>query len=192
MTSPRATRLRAIRTRLALAAPLQMAFSDGCWMLEWRDPVTQDQCAMASFAQDIPHDQVHVLAAAQPDGAFLLTLLDEAFHTIRKLKAQNNQAPQSTQQSGAQATAASRVEPQKNYTAEATMKCADPQFIAYLADLGLLGEDPEETAIAEALRQALKIKSRSELNAAGRWLAMRQDFEDWKRGNNQEPERMRA
>tara|TARA_R110002167_G_scaffold160818_1_gene356952 strand:- start:62 stop:640 length:579 start_codon:yes stop_codon:yes gene_type:complete len=187
--SPRETRLRAIRTRMTLAAPLQMAFSDGCWMLEWRDPVTQERGAMASFAQDIPHDQVHVLAAAQPDGAFLLELLDEAFATIRQIKAKNSQQP------GAPATAAGpRSDPQKNYSAEAAMKCADPQFIAYLADLGLLGEDPEETAITEALRQALKIKSRSELNAAGRWLAFRQDFEDWKRGGNQEPEteRMRA
>ena len=44
-----------------------------------------------------------------------------------------------------------------------------------------LGADANKDAIAEALRRALKVRSRSELNAAGRWLQLRAEFEAWQR-----------
>ena len=68
-----------------------------------------------------------------------------------------------------------------DFAAECGMKCAEPTFRAYLVDKHGLAPDATDDDVRDCVRKALKIKSRSELNAAGRWFAMRAAFQLWER-----------
>lgn len=73
------------------------------------------------------------------------------------------------------------AKPTGDFAAECSMKCGEAAFRAYLVEKHGLPPDATDDDVAELVRKALKIKSRSELNAAGRWFAMRTEFQLWER-----------
>lgn len=77
----------------------------------------------------------------------------------------------------------------KNFATEASMKCAEVAFQAYLRERYANDDDgdlSDSAASAAVLRRALGIGSRKDLNtdpdAAARWRDMRADFGEWMRG----------
>lgn len=168
-----AKRLRGFRQAVETGADLNMFFSGGESGLEWKDPITGEPTTMAIFAADIPFEQMEILACARPMLRDALAIIDHCFAIIRDMKTSRPPAQTPAPQTGA------KIEAAKDYTAEACMKCTDPQFIAFLGDLGLIEDSADSDAVTDALRKTLKIKSRAELNAAGRWLTLKNDFRDW-------------
>lgn len=73
------------------------------------------------------------------------------------------------------------AKPTGDFAAECGMKCAEATFRAFLVDKHGLAPDATDDDVAELVRKTLKIKSRSELNAASRWFAMRAEFQLWER-----------
>jgi hypothetical protein len=68
-----------------------------------------------------------------------------------------------------------------DFAAECGMKCDEAAFRAFLVEKHGLAPDATDDDVSDCVRKALKIKSRSELNAAGRWFAMRAEFQLWER-----------
>ena len=162
-----ADRLRAIRIRREHAPRMQMGAADDLLQL-LADEIAEPDKILATFVPEASSDWVQFLASAPADIAFLLSLIERAKQRIRALETQAS-APAS----------GTRVDRTADYAAEAAMKCEHKGFARFIIERCGLGDDADKDAIAEALRRLLKISSRSELNAAGRWLQLRAEFEAW-------------
>lgn len=169
--SPDAERLRRIRARLDHAPhDVQMAHSGGTFHLLSKSVLASDGM-LASFTPEAPADWPSFFAEAPDDIVFLLALIDRATRRIRSIEASQAPSQPHTQ----------RVDQQADYAAEAAMKCGHKAFGRFLIERCGLDQDAGDDAIAQALRDALKIRSRAELNAAGRWLQLRAEYGDWTR-----------
>ena len=73
----------------------------------------------------------------------------------------------------------------KNFAAEAAIKCGEPAFKKFLIERHGLESPASDERTAQKLRSLLNIGSRAELNkddaAAAAWKALRGDFDAWKR-----------
>ena len=157
-------RLDHIRGRLETAWELNFVFAGGP-TLEMVDPHTGERNIMARFELDVPGDQVEILARYRDDVGFLLQLLFESFARIR------NSQPN-------QVDTASHGEP-KNYAAQASILCGKQAYQKYLQECHGLADDADKEAIEEAQRLAIGIKSKTELNAAAKWLEHYAEFTAW-------------
>lgn len=165
--------VRTVRASLAdIPTGLRCIFVDGDAFLAADDDVLGPDAIIATFAPELSQFSAIAIARAAGDVEYLLTLVDRA---AKKIKAMNNGSPSS------ESSRRSRVAPGADYAAEAAMKCDTPRFREYLTVRHDMPADADKDAVAEALRKALKIKSRGELNAAGRWLKLRDDFDAWMR-----------
>ena len=174
MTTPtdRETRnrmLAKIRQRAADADEINLFYDNGPG-LEWLDPIDGERKEICRFDGCVPADQIELTARYRDDVRFLLELLDNAFAVIRK-----RQLPPPSNDRRRPADDGSR-----DYAAEASMACANANYAEFLKAMHGLdagATDPED--IQEAQRNALKIKSKSELNAHARWIRHRNQFKTW-------------
>lgn len=113
------------------------------------------------------------------DIGFLIGLLDRSFAEVKRLQGLLEVEGRDP-----------KTGVEKDYAAEAAMKCADVQFQQFLIghpDLGVAGAPNESATPAEAaairLRALCSVKSRSAFNddaaARTRWLWLRNDFHGW-------------
>lgn len=109
------------------------------------------------------------LAGAADTVRYLLGIVDRAVAAMRTAK--EKPEPPS--------------DPDKQYAAEAAMKCAEPAFKAFLAAEHGLERPLTDDRCAQKVRTLCGVTSRSELNTPGRaadaWRQLRRDFEAWKR-----------
>lgn len=118
-------------------------------------------------------EETDFVASAPEMVSFLLRLVDRAIQSAR-----GTQRPQQYQ-----VRRAPRRE--KDFSAEAAMKCDEPAFKVFLEEMHGLEKPLTSDRAAQRLRSLLNIKSRKELNensaAAERWQDFRAAFEAWKR-----------
>lgn len=73
---------------------------------------------------------------------------------------------------------------EKNYAANAAISVKEPSFWRFLEANTAGGPVRTATAADTRLKSVLSIKSKNQLNddalAAGRWLSLRRDYENWK------------
>jgi hypothetical protein len=73
----------------------------------------------------------------------------------------------------------------KNFAAEASMKCQEPAFMAFLCECHGLERPLSPQKAAQKLRSLCGVGSRRDLNndatAAARWKKLRDEFEAWRR-----------
>lgn len=194
----RAMRLDAIRRRHAAAhGGLAMAVEGREYQLHGREPVSGEDGVLVRYEPHADPALVEFHAGAHEDVAFLLDILHQAFARIRDLTSEGKEPAEGArpngrpspceapaQASGEAATGRERQTDRKDYAAEASIKLTQPAFVAYLvAHHGLEHDAPHEFA-AGALRNALGIASRRDLNtdptAAARWRDMKADFDAWR------------
>lgn len=156
-------RLAAIRRR-HFAAPTDWSrreTSDGS-MLYARIIPPEPPIGLVQFTGDCGDETIELLLYAHEDEGFLLELLDEAFRVIRQLRGKQ-QKP-------------------KDYAAECAMKCGEPAFQRFLAEMHGLDRQNKDSA-ASRVRSILMIESRTEINtnpaAAEGWIKLRDQFNDW-------------
>lgn len=160
-------RLQSIREDIAAVAPgLWSRAADGDGELILANGPMGEIWTVARLDPGATDAEVRLLAGAVDNMRFLLGLVDRA---IAALKPKPTPAPAT----------------EKNYAAEAAMKCAEPAFKAFLeAEHGL--ERPlTDDRCAQKVRTLCGVTSRSELKSPGRaaeaWQQLRGDFEAWKR-----------
>lgn len=100
----------------------------------------------------------------------LLLLLSEAFRVIRELKRELAQAQETKS---------------KDYAAECAMKCNEASFGLFLQERHQLQPPITAESVTTAVKHALKVRSRKELNnnaaAAHRWTDLRSEYDAWRR-----------
>ncbi|WP_157928768.1 hypothetical protein [Pararhizobium haloflavum] len=196
----RERRLQQIDRRIAGGhGGLTLAFTSDRYELHGRDPITREDGCLARYEAHADVGLVDMHASAHEDLTFLRELLAEAFSKIRDLQQQISRTaahaegasasprPSQCEVSCAGQCAALHGREEKahpDYSAEAAMKCSDSAFVAYLvAEHGLEQDAPPEF-VAGALRNALGIASRKDLNtdpaAATRWRDLKADFDAWR------------
>ncbi|MEX3008972.1 hypothetical protein [Hoeflea sp. TYP-13] len=181
----RQQRLAGIRARYEAAAEISFVYSGGP-TLEFTDPATGQREIMATFAADVPPDQVEQLARYRDDLGDMLNLFAEACAEIRRLKGNaTDRSPPDFSAAPAQArrdsAGAAVSEKPKDYAAQAAMMCDRPAYRRFLEEHHGLAEGADPDAVREAQRKAVKIRSKADLNAAGRWLKHLTEFELWQR-----------
>jgi len=139
-----------------------------------RDELTGQFTPIATIARGCPSDDEEILCNALDWLRALLLLNDEAFKIIRE---RNRQIAELQAKLDNRARAA-------DFAAECAMKCDDPLFRRYMAEVHQ-ADTSDTTRMISRLRSVLMIKSRGELNAdpqaAERWKDLRGRFEAWKR-----------
>jgi len=150
---------------------------------------------LMTFAPSSDPTEAMVIWKAREDLEFLLSMLDQAFAEVRRLKRFDAAGAADRPRDGGGRIDGGRNdgprdetgvhgEP-KDYAAEAAMKCADPQFQQFLAERSDQKLPRNADDAAHMLRQALDIKSRAELNRdrykARLWRELRADFAGWLR-----------
>ena len=143
--------------------------------------------ALCSFGMGATVFEKELVRDAALDLVFVLDQLAIAGQMIRDLRSA------SRAQCGSARTGfppADDERPSKDYSAEASMKCAEPGFQNWLRDYHATDDDgdlSDSAAAAAVLRRLLKIESRRQLNtdpdAAQRWRDLRADFQAWGRGD---------
>ncbi|WP_157928852.1 hypothetical protein [Pararhizobium haloflavum] len=191
----RERRLQQIDRRIAGGhGGLTLAFTSDRYELHGRDPISREDGCLARYEAHADVGLVDMHASAHEDLTFLRQLLAEAFGKIRDLQTEiarlaaagANRRPPDHSAAPAQASdeAACGRERQPDYSAEAAMKCSDAAFVAYLVAKHSLEQDAPPEFVAGALRNALGIASRKELNtdpaAATRWRDLKADFDAWR------------
>ncbi len=172
--SAEAIELRRIRTKLAALDGAQW-FRSTDERGEFVEAKTRhgELNEIARFHPGTLAEEKDFVASAPEMVAFLLRLVDRAIQSAR-----GNQRPQQHQARRAQKR-------EKDFAAEAAMKCDDPVFKAFLEERHGLERPLTSDRAAQRLRSILNIRSRKELNessdAAERWLDLRGAFEAWKR-----------
>lgn len=118
---------------------------------------------------------------------FLLGLVDRAIARLKRQQAADRPPPE---RSGAPAQASGEAASgrERNYSAEAAIKCGEPAFKAWLEEAHGLERPLTDDRCAQKLRSLLGVTSRAELNndaaAAERWRRLRDEFQTWrKRGS---------
>lgn len=164
MTSPPPISLDRLRAELDVAREWTVAWQGSSATLE---AVGDDgeRLVLAEFREATPDEQM-VIARAPEALRQLLAVVDRASREIRRAQREGFIA-------------------QKDYPAEAAMKCAEPVFRAFLAERAGEPVPPDAEAAAVLQRRLLGVRSRRELKndgeAAARWAAMRSDFLEWQR-----------
>jgi len=133
---------------------------------------------LVNFGPEVSWWEAEFVREARHDLEFVLDLLTDAGRTIREQrKSMDRIMPPDD---------GARV---KNLAAEASMKCGEAGFQAYLKARHATDDDgdlSDSACAAAVLRRALSIESRKDLNidpdAASRWRDMRADFGEWMRG----------
>jgi hypothetical protein len=187
--SGEAARLSSIREQLAAIEPGEWVIAsarnpDGGdrLFIETTGPMGEIS-EIATFHADASTEEMQFAAGAPGNVRFLLGLVDRA---IASAKRGSGRSPR------ADAGAPAQGQPQsgdpareRNYAAEAAMKCAEPAFKKFLMERHGLESPATDERAAQKLRSLLGVTSRAELNhdddAAARWKALRADFENWKR-----------
>ncbi len=166
-------RLASIRDRLAAIAPARWALAhdaDGAFV-EAHGPMGE-LLPVARFHPGASTDEMAFCAEAPETVTWLVGLVDRATRRIREL-------------TGQASTAGKPAKPDKDYAAEAAMKCAEPAFKRFLAERHGLDSPATDERVAQHLRGILGVTSRRELNhadaAASRWVQLRGEFEAWRR-----------
>lgn len=180
------TRLDHIRERLAVVSRDRWSHEfrdDGNHIIVTRAVIDRDgrkagdeaPVVLCSFGPEAAWQEAELVREARHDLEFVLDLLTDAGRTIRDLRARLDRV--------LSADDGARV---KNLAAEASMKCGEPAFQAYLKERHASDDDgdlADSAAAAAVLRRALAIGSRKDLNtdpeAASRWRDMRADFQAW-------------
>ncbi|MDF1606972.1 hypothetical protein PZ897_02145 [Hoeflea sp. YIM 152468] len=131
--------------------------------------------ALCSFGPDASWFEKEFVREARSDLAFVLDQLTAAGRLIREQRARLDRV--------APPAGPARV---KNLAAEASIKCGEPGFQAWLRLHHATDDDgdlADSATAAAVLRRALAIESRSQLNtdpdAAGRWREMRAEYSAW-------------
>ncbi|MEN5277327.1 hypothetical protein ABE527_10280 [Brucella sp. TWI432] len=128
---------------------------------------------IARFHPGTLQEEIDFVVSAPEMVSFLLRLVDRAIKSAR-----NNQEPQQQQ-------TRRQHKREKDFAAEAAMKCDDAVFRAFLEERHGLERPLTPDRAAQRLRSILNIKTRKELNessaAAERWQDFRAAFEVWKR-----------
>lgn len=125
---------------------------------------------LAVLSQTITHWQRRALLNAPAHLRFLLGLVHRCAGRVKTLEAELNRF---------------RPPParQKDYAAEAAMKCETKAFRRYLIDAHGLPDMADAERTNTRLRTLLMIESRGELNtdpaAQARWKSLKRDFEAW-------------
>jgi hypothetical protein len=168
--------LTRIRRSLAEAPTDWKIESDGEQIRLIASPPAGDNCGEADDpfpstyavleSRDMP--AALFLAYAWGDITFLLDLLDRAAAAFK------NRRP-----APAGLATATKVDPAKNYASQCAIACGDEKFRKFLARHFDLTGAPDSDETAHLLRHALGIASRSELNAAGQWLALNHEYQQW-------------
>jgi hypothetical protein len=172
-------RLARIRDLLAGIAPgewTRVHDAEGCFV-EAKTPRGM-LLPIARLDPGASEDEIAFIVDAPSTVRFLLKLVDRAIDHVRKAQPD----PPGNRPAGPVA------DMRKNYAAEASMKCSEPQFLTFLEQQHGLARPLTQARAIQKLRSLLGIDSRKELNmddqAAARWKAMRGDFENWKRTGN--------
>lgn len=126
---------------------------------------------IARFHPGALPEEIDFVVGAPEMVAFLLRLVDRAIAKARK------DAPRKKNQNR-----------NKDFAAEAAMKCDDAAFKVFLKEKHGLERPLTAERAAQKLRTILGITSRSELNkddaAADRWRSLRASFEAWRKVGN--------
>ena len=161
------TLLSEIRETSSLAGDWQEHYSVEASRFELLPSSTRDAEPIATITEACGFHERQLLRHAPRYIAALLCLLAAAFAEINRLRAKYEP-------------------PQKDYAAEAAMKCNDHLFRRYMIERHDLGDAADQERIVSRLRTVLRIRSRGELNkdpaAAERWVRMKADFEQWRNG----------
>lgn len=167
-----AMELRKIRGRLDALAGAQWFRSadDRGQFVEARTAVGELN-EIARFHPGALPEEIDFVVGAPEMVAFLLQLVDRAIAKARKdVPRQKNQNRN------------------KDFAAEAAMKCDDAAFNVFLEEKHGLERPLTADRVAQKLRTILGITSRSELNkddaAADRWRSLRASFEAWRKVGN--------
>jgi hypothetical protein len=179
-----AARLSSIREQLVAIEPAEwvLASAGERLFIEAAGPMGE-RAEIASFHPGASTEEMQFAAGAPGIVRFLLGLVDRAIAAARR--GSDRSLP-------ADAGAAAECQPhnggaarERNYAAEAAMKCAEPAFKKFLMERHGLESPATDERTAQKLRSILGVTSRADLNhdvgAAGRWKALRGDFEDWRR-----------
>ena len=172
--SAEAIQLRRIREKFAAleGAEWQFACEGSVAFVEaktWNGELNK----IATFHPGALPEEKDFVASAPEMVSFLLRLLDRAIQSARR---NQKSKPHRRQQ---------KSKPEKDFAAEAAMKCDEPAFKVFLEEVHGLERPLTSDRAAQRLRSILNIKSRKELNesssAAERWQDFRAAFEAWKR-----------
>lgn len=179
--SPDAMRLRAVRASIAAIEPGEWTNVHDAtgYFIEARGPMGELMPVCRFDAMATP-DEMGFVTDAPATVRFLLRLLDRAWARLREvdpaLRERRHQRDEP------------RGEPQagpKDFAAEASMKCSEPAFLAFLEEVHGLERPLTPDRAAQKLRSICGVTSRKELNEGGRaadaWRALRDDFQAWKR-----------
>ncbi|MCP5036570.1 MAG: hypothetical protein GY945_03105 [Rhodobacteraceae bacterium] len=188
--SERAT-LNRIRNRITHAPHgWQLEPGDHNFSLKANPANNNDDPFPITFATVANHDfeVAEFLFSAHGDIVFLLGLVDRAIAKIKNGH-EHSSGNEAKPEASAEAARVSRaragpaqagiaVSANKDYAAQAAIACTKPAFVKFLGQrFGVDDPDPDQTT--DMLLQELDISSRSELNAAGRWMELNQQFNTW-------------
>jgi len=174
-----AQRLARIRNSLALLDGDEwlLTAGDGPMTIEARGR-DGSLVAIATIDGKASADELELLSGALNTMRFLLGLVDRCAGKVRALERDGpvrNAAPPA---GGAQARS------EKNFAAEASMKCQEPAFMAFLAESHGLERPLSPEKAAQKVRSLCGVNSRKELNddatAAERWRKLRGEFAAWR------------
>lgn len=159
-------RLNQIRQQLAAIDPADWTLvsdGEGCFA-EARGPMGE-LVPVFRFHPGASADEMQFAANAPAYVRFLLGLVDRA---IAKLKPRPEPARE-----------------QKNYAAEASMRCKEPAFRVFLEAQHGLERPLTDERVNQKVRSLLGVQSRRDLNdserAAAAWRQLRDEFETWRR-----------
>lgn len=172
--STEAIELRRIRSKLAALDSIQW-FRSTDERGEFVEAKTRngELNEIARFHPGAQPEEADFIASAPEMVAFLLRLVDRAIQSARGMQRSQHHHPQRAPKR------------EKDFAAEAAMKCDEPAFKVFLEEMHGLEKPLTSDRAAQRLRSILNIKSRKELNessdAAERWQDFRAAFEAWKR-----------
>lgn len=180
--NPEGKRLARIREAVpSMPQGLTWAVSDGNYLLEWIDPVSQERETLATFTAAAPRELVEQFAALRDDTVFLLSLIDRAAAKVRELR--DGGPPAGHRRSDERPTGRT-LKQNGDYAANCAMLCDDAGFRRFLESMHGLETDSDKEWLVGKVRELVCVESRKELNtddaAARRWLDLVEDFNSWK------------
>lgn len=168
--TPDARRLADIRNAFVAIAPADWSrAADGLGeFVEARGPMGE-LLPLARLDAGATDAEKAFIADAPAFVGFLLGLVDRA---IAKERARTGQGAQPARR-------------EKDYAAEAAMKCQEPAFKTFLHEAHGLEKPLTDERVAQRVRSLCGVTSRRELNnsgdAAAAWRSLVQQFDAWKR-----------
>jgi hypothetical protein len=136
---------------------------------------TGEDAHVATIHADALDDERDLMCGALGNLLLFLRLFDRAANTVRDLNRQLERGR--------------AKENQKNYSAQASMLLSDRVFQRFLEGKGAGGPVRDKGAADTRLKSLLAISSKSQINTVERaraaFLALRGEFDAWKRGGTQ-------